>query len=451
MADTVLQYSLLPNSVQANSRANFTLNASNGNTELLLTSADEIYLKLPVGTGASELTSDLSDIGTSSPGDWRFSKNPNGGEYNFIISPLCSVKLPAYASLPFVMMNVVVNAQAGNCMVDLQEFIGTGDASRSFVVGKTEAKFSIVAQAIPLTVGKTQTTILKWSAAKAAYVTIEPLGLRVDTSGEHKTTPYKDLLPPAPQVSYTFTAWTQDQQFTHDIVVVTISPQIIHMFSTKDPMPIDYDASVTLEWQVDYAETVALLLPQGAVQVKPNDSLVVQPKSMLNGNTAKYILRATGTGNAVQSDVTIEFKPVIIDYFRYLDFDNAIPTLAVTNGRGGYVSMQGEQGLYYCLTATGPFGPLTQYLGNCPQLQVQVFIASAQDAAPGTALDLQWQTHFATGLSLQFDGVSHAIASDQIARGGFSVAPMVSTQYVLAAMDAQGNTITSSLSVTVAI
>ncbi|CDG81663.1 hypothetical protein [Janthinobacterium agaricidamnosum] len=454
MANTVFTYQFTPGAVQANTRGGFNLQLTNGSSAIALTPDDEIYLALAVGDGGSDLTPNLSDIGSQPPNnDWRFSKNPSGGQYNFIISPLDNITLAANASLSFTLSSVIINPQAGTSAVLLQEFVAGGDAGKSFPVSKSEAKLSIVAQAIPSKVGKTQATTLKWSATKAAYVTIAPLDLRVDTRGQIDTVPYLDVTPPAPQVSYTFTAWTQDQQFATDIVVVTISPPVIRDFGPQNLAPINYDDSVTLAWAVDYAETVMLVLPQGPVLQPPVASLAVQPKTMLSGNssTATYTLRATGTGNPVLAYVRIPFKPVAIDYFRYPGFGQTSSfQFHVTNGNGQVVLLQGDQGPYYRLTASGPYGPLVQYLGNYPQVQVQVFIVTPAGGAPGAALKLEWQVCLASSLSLEFDGASHAIAAGQIAKGSFTVTPQASTLYTLSATDTGGRVVTSSLLVTIA-
>ena len=453
MADpTILQYGFLPNAVQANTRANFTLTVTNASgSDLNLTRDDEIYLILPVGSSATDLTPDLNDVSPSAPPGWRFDKFQ--GETNrLIISPLANLTFANGASLQFVMANVIINPSQGGCTLALQEYIGVNEGQTSFAVNKSEAQFSIIAQAIPSSVGKNQSTRLKWTAVKAGYVTIDPLGIRVDTVGEITTIPYQDLTPPQAQVTYTFTAWTQDQKFVKDLVVVTIVPPVIRAFEPQHQAPIDYDDSVTLSWIVDYAEQVMLVLPQGPVKVDARGSLQVQPKTMLstNASVATYTLRATGTGNPVLAYVKIPFKPVVIDYFRYRSFTDTTVDSHVTNGRGTITSHQGAQGQYWQMVATGPYGPLTQYLGHYNAVQVQVFVVSAQGAAAGTELKLEWQTYLATSLSLQVNGHTQAIASDQIARGSMAITPQASSTYVLLATDAQGNSVSSSLLVTVA-
>ena len=447
---TILAYVLTPTSVNANTRANFTLVVSNGSTPLQLTPNDEIYLAIPVGTSATDLTVSLDDVSTQAPDAWRFSKFSDGGASNFIISPTQNVTINASAALVFELNAVIVNLTAGSASVVLNEYIGSHVGQLSTSISKSEAVLSIVAQAIPSTVGKNQTTILKWTSAKAAYVTIQPLDKQVDTVGQLVTTPSRDLMPGASQVSYSFTAWTPDQQFARDIVVVTISGPVITSFEPQHQAPVGYDDQITLRWDVAYAETVFLVLPQGPVQKPARGELLVQPKTMLQGNanSATYTLRATGAGNPVFGYVVIPFQPVRIDYFRY-PAPGVINAYAfcVTNGMSQIDQLSGPQGQYFQLTATGPDGPLVQYLGNYPALQIQLLYLSSTTVSAGTMIQLQWQTVYAVSWALTANGVPVSIP--QSAGGSIPVTPMETTTYVLSASDANGKTITSTNQVTV--
>jgi hypothetical protein len=445
MTSSVFAYVLNPGAVQANTRASFTLAATNGGSALQLTTDDEIYLALPVGLGATDLTPDLSDINTQAPSNWRFSKAPSGGDYNFVISPTQAVTVAANAVLLFQLNKVVVNASQGTSLVQLDEFVGGGQASTSFPVMKSEAVLSIIAQALPITVGRNQQTTLKWTAAKAAYVTIAPLNQKVETVGQQLTTPSTDITPEAPQVTYSFTAWTVDQQFARDSVTVTISPPVVQQFDPQDCPPIDYDAEVTLEWAVNYAETVTLSSPRGQLPKPSTGKLPVSPSTMLppNGSIAVYTLRASGAGKPVTASVQIPFNPMSIDYFRYpaagvidqYEFN-------VTNGVGQVDQFAG----YFQLTATGPGGPLTQYLGDYPALQIQLFYVTANAVAAGTPITLSWQTVKAVAWSMTANGKPLSIGGT--AKGSVTDTPAVTTTYLLSATDAGGKVITSSLLVT---
>ncbi|PLY42114.1 hypothetical protein CSZ94_12095 [Janthinobacterium sp. ROICE36] len=446
MTSCVFAYVLNPGSVQANTRANFTLVASNGASALNLTTDDEIYLGLPVGTGATDLTPDLNDINTQAPPGWRFSKYASPGPYNFVISPTRNLTVAANAALVFQLNNVIINATQGSSQVALQEYIGSGDAGTAFPVLKSEAVLSIIAQAIPTTVGRKQTTTLKWTAAKAAYVTISPLNVQVDTVGQLVTTPSSDISPEAPQVTYSLTAWTPDQQFARDSVTVTISQPVINRFDPQNSPPINYNDSVTLQWDVAYAEKTTLSLPQGQVQKPATGTQTVQPKTMLQGNSniATYTLWASGAGNPATKTVQIPFNPVAIDYFRY-------PAVGVTNSYEFYVTngvgRVDQFAGYFQLTATGPNGPLVQYLGNYPALQIQVFVASASPVSAGTPVTLTWQTVHAQAWTLTANG--QGVPIDAVASGTVVVTPAVTTTYILSAGEGAGNTLTSSLQVAI--
>ncbi|WFR77067.1 hypothetical protein P9875_15190 [Janthinobacterium rivuli] len=447
MSATVLTYVLSPATAVANSRVNFTLVASNGGAKpLQLTPNDEIYICLPVGSGATDLTADLSTVNTGAPASWRCSKNASAAPYNFLISPSQNVTLAAGAFLAFEFNAVVINLEQGNVSVLLDEFIGAGQAKTSFPVSKSVAVLSIVAQAVPQIVGLGQSTTLKWTAAKAAYVTISPLPNQYKTIDQLVTTPSKDVAPGAVQVAYTFYAWTPSQEFARDIVVVTISAPVVESFEPKNSPAINYFDTVTLSWNVDYAQTVQLTTDTGVVQVGSSGSLPVQPYNRLQGNSATYTLRATGLGQPVLAQIDIPFKPVTVDYFRY-------PAFGVTNtyqvGVSNGVWQVDQFTGYFRLTASGAYGPVVQYLGDYPSLQVQVFLASADSVAAGTAVTLQWQTSLALSANLGANGVSRAIASDQVAKGSVVVNPAVTTDYVLSVSDANGNIVTSSLSVVV--
>ncbi len=454
---TLLQYNWQPTQVQANTRASFTLEIKNGSQARNLTRNDEITLLVPSGDAAGDLFVNLNDIAPGAPAKWRFSKDPNGDGYNFIISPTENLTLAANASLIFSLSNAVINPLAGNCTLKLQEFIGDDVGDSSFSVSKTEAQFSIVAQAIPDKVGKNQNTQLRWTATKASYVTISPLSGQYDTQGTLSTNPSTDVTPSTPQVTYTFTAWQQSgQEWRRDTVTVTISPPVILLFEPQDHAPINYDDSITLRWEVAYAETVWLTLKNGPVQVKGKGEMPVKPRDMLpansNASSVSYTLRATGSGPAVTSTLTVPFRPLYINYFRYPNFDQTSSVIvSVSNGSASYRSQQNAEGqTYYILTATGPFGPLTQYLGPYPALQVQVFVSSADRVAPGSTVTLSWQTWLATRLELDDGSQIVPLPDADVAHGQHSVTIYSSTNYLLIAYDAQGRRLTSSLLVTVA-
>lgn len=447
MSNSIFTYVFTPASVRANTRAGFTLVASNGASALNLTSSDEIYLALPVGGGASDLTPDLSDINPQAPANWRFSKAPSGGQYNFVISPVQPVSVPANAALVFTLANVIINPLPGTSTVRLQEFIGNGDATRSFSIDKSEAQLSIVVQATPSTIGRNQTTTLKWTATKAAYVTIAPLGIQVDTVGQRVTTPSKDVNPEAPQVTYTLTAWTPDQQSASASVTVTISAPVIDSFEPQRQPAIGYTDHVTLSWNTYYAEKVTLSLPQGEVQRPLQGSLDVQPYTMLQGNSsvATYTLRASGAGTPAQKLVRITFQPVAIDYFRYVAAGNTTDfEFHVSNGTGVVTPGSG----YYQLTASGPAGPLVQYLGDYPALQIQLLQAGTAAAIAGTPFTLTWQTVQATAWALTANGQPVTIA--QQANGQVTLTQAVASTYMLRVSDASGAELTSVLQVPMA-
>ncbi|NEO04182.1 MAG: hypothetical protein F6J94_05650 [Moorea sp. SIO1F2] len=450
---TVLTYTFNPTTVQANTRKSFTLVATNGSTPLSLNTRNAIYLAVPVGDEASDLTPNLNEISTQAPDKWRFNATNQGGEYNFIISPTQNFTINANASLVFELNNVIINPVQGNAKVVLEEFVQMTPGQTEFTIQKNEAQLSIVAQAIPSTVGRNQTTDLKWNAAKAAYVIIQPINKQVDTSGEYPTTPSQDVTPEAPQVTYSLTAWTPDQKFARDNVTVTISPPVFRKVEPQNQPPIDLDAEVKLEWNVEYAETVQLTLPQGVVPQPTSGSLEVKPQQMLVGNaeSVTYTWRATGADQPVFASVEIPFNPVTIDYFRYPNFETTNTfQVQVTNGFTNVEQHYVEGGSYFKLTATGPRGPLVQYLGDYEALQIQVFLSSSNNVSPGTEVELQWQTVLATSLSLESDdGCSTPISHDQIARGKLNVTPTQSTLYTLKATDANDNIITSQLQVTV--
>jgi hypothetical protein len=244
------------------------------------------------------------------------------------------------------------------------------------------------------------------------------------------------------------TAWTNDgSSSAAPPVVATLSPPLL-TFSAHPLGPLDLDAQAELDWQVDYGiQAFIAPPPQGGLgQVNPKGTLSFAPGTFLQGNAdaVTFSLRATGYKPPPPDTVTFTFNPAEILSFTYEDLASKVPRYVKRNGFAQLVEKDG----LYTLTVTGPGGPLVQYLGPGPYLQVQYFAASPDPAPSGGPVTLQWVTLNAASLELQ-DGVSSKPLTP-VAQGTTQVTPTADTTYVLVATAADGQQVTSQLTVTVA-
>lgn len=471
MSNTQFEYRLTPDEVKANSRVNFTLSISNPNqlvavkqgnafnylspTRMRAKAAlgDEIDMFWNIGNAPDDFAVNLDAVTAVSLSEgWQIAISPSSAGPFFKIFPTGDGEIPPGRSISFSINNVVTNPYAGPTLVEYLEFIDGNEGQTQQTIVKNPQTLSITAQLLPPIVGLNQPTRLQWTVTGGAFVNIvgwdgnQPLNVDRPVNGN----PFTDslMVTPAPrQTIYSLTVRTvtgETAQATPN-PVATVSPPIIFFFEPQDLPPIAINEQVTLRWNVQFATTVFLSIPQ-PVRVNPEDSRVFTPKDLLLGNESEvfYYLRAEGYEGPEEDKVKITFQPVKAFYYRY-----RTPAKQFTEWDGvNYLRFQEtKEGDVRTLTLTGPGGPIVLHLGPGPWLQIPLFYAEPPEITAGETTMLHWETANAISLVLEPGGI--VIGEDQIQEGHLEVSPGETTDYTLVATDREGGQLTSLLRVEV--
>lgn len=490
-ADPVYLYTMSPTLFVAGTTASFTLTITNTavtdevsalrakrsraapavRAGKLAVTGDVIQVDLPQGDpGSQNVLVPASDASLINP---QVTASPSGQPWTSILSltaqgyqvriwPIGGGSLGAGQSVTVQVSNVVVTPTPNAPLVRITETVlGSQPATMTIHTLVTSASLDIVANAVPATVGLGQPTVLQWSAMGGSTVTITgtttveiPLsGPGPIYSGSRAMLPFQD----ARQTTFTLTVSTQDNQTRSYPVTVTLSPPVVRTFSYAPPGPFDLDDSVTFWWDVDYATQVFFtpVLPPGTGQVVPTGSQTVVPRKLYpqasNQSTLTFTLTTKGyqpPGEPLPAPtLTLELNPAQILYFRYSNLQSKAIQLKVANGRP-MLTGPDSTGLSR-LQVTGPAGPLEQFLGPGPYLEIQYFSASPNPSpAPGTSVELTWLTQNATSLVL--DPGNIPVTSNAQGSGSATVAPTADTTYILTATaQPAGTEVTSQLDITV--
>lgn len=479
-------YSIYPNQVFISTTTTLTLFISNpldgddvsiakGRPEEKLfdnsEQSDEIDVYIPgtpggeQGTPAGYLTEALNNVNCTSLSDgWGCTSISGSSGYYFKIYALGDTKLQPGDSIRIEFQTVQVNDTPGAPLIRIDEFIGDNYGSQLLTVQKLRQEVKIIAWADPSKVALNQISTINWSAWGGAYVTIAPDPLNPNP-GQERRFPCQgsgvatgqiqvQVTPSQSQETFTLTVWTNDQQSAKDLVVVNVSKPLILSFSGAPTEPINLNESVTLQWNVKYANQVYLVSGGGRPSRVPlQKEQQVYPKDFLIGNQSSviYTLQATGRDYTTQKPLTksqtVNFKPVQILYFKYTDLTTKAFIYDTANALTVNISTPDSQYPDLLqLVAAGPGGPKVQYLGSGPYLQIQYFNASPLPIQPGQSSILSWVTLNADSVKLDPGNIS--VPSNAQGGGSCSVNPTQTTTYVLTARKGQ-ETVTSQLMVVV--
>jgi hypothetical protein len=472
-ATTILQYAVAPQQFFVGLTQSLTLTITNGTTSpvsLDQNDADEIDVTFPVSPPLSEADG-LVDAVTFSvpqpPPGW--SVGPRTGSM-WAIAPNGKQTINPGASVSVQFTGLAVNATVGNPVIKVQEFIGDGSGTYSLTVTKVPQALSVIAWPVPYTVGLNQNSIINWNSFGGVSVTVEnlqypPYSQTINVQGNP---PYSDslavhLLPTDPGHSFGVVVNTGDGRHAQTSVPISQASPLITSFApmTTPPNPLPAGQTVQLAWSTLFAAQAFLQRPNGtnaAVQPNPLRPLTVNPAAeVLQGAggvfdslpaNATYTLQTTGFQTPASMSLAFPLARVALSYFKfttnpsgggtpqvvYAVANPAWPAVGLTGGGGSFSSV-------WVLTVYQPGGNNDVYYlgGDTTHPQVQYFAATAS----GKQWTLTWVTANLAALTL------NGVAQDQIASGSQTVEPTVSTTYVLSGTGTNGQTITSSLDVTV--
>jgi hypothetical protein len=443
-------------------REELALAAANGDVILILLpqGAPTAQNVLVPTQSAGTLNPQVTSSPTAQP--WTASLTTTAQGYQIKVWPITGGSLAPGQTVTVQIANIVVTPTPNAPIIVVTETL-KGDQPTTGTINSsvTSASLAIVANAVPVTVGMGQQTSLQWSAIGGSTVQIQgPTQIDIPLAGpgpiysqNTPVTPYQTV----PQTTFTLVVATQDQQTAKYPVTVQLSPPIVEQFDYSPPGPFGLGDAITFEWDVDYSTAVYLTpaIPPASGQVQPVGSQVVVPSKYLpkqsNQSTLTFTLTTKGFALSPSQPPpaptqTIQLNPAQILYFGYSDLTTKAVKQVVVNG---FATVSGPNGNgLYTLTVTGPGGPLTQYLGPGPYLEVQYFGASPNPSpSPGSPVTLSWQTLNAVALTLDPGNIQIPLTS--IASGSYAVTPTVQTNYVLTAQAASGQSITSQITVAV--
>ncbi len=459
-SNTLLQYSIVPASVNFGATVTFTLTAlNNGSQDIKFRPADSISLLLPVGAGAADLLINSNVGATSLTTGFIFTQvqaQPGG----FLVAVNAEQTIEPGVSLSFQISGAQINAtstkgvQPTSVSLPVTESIGMSTNHTFLAVMKTPPPLAVSCSASPQIVGLNQPTNISWTATSAAYVILTPGNLRQECSGIYSKNVFNSVVPPqVPVTPFQVTAYTDDQQSVGSIPVnVQTVPPVID-FGPRNLPPIGYQDSVTLTWATQYANAVYLTPTRQPPQVAPSGSLPIKPSTVAalpNASSVTFTLTAYGYQDAVHKTVTVQFQPVRILYFGYSAPPPAqsSPLAVVQNGIQTIFQTASNPDIFQ-LTASGAGGPLVRYLGPGPWLEIIYFGGAPNPVAPGKPCTLSWVTQNAKSATLNGAPVTLNPSDNNQQTGTSTVSPTIATVYTLAVVDAEGDTIANQITISV--
>jgi hypothetical protein len=300
--------------------------------------------------------------------------------------------------------------------------------------------------AAPATIMRGESSTLSWQVVNAASVQITGVGA-VQATGTSVVSPMVTTV-------YTLMAADAGGNVITQNVTVTVNDVTIALFDAE-PSRIKLGESATLRWLVQNADTVEL----DGTDVQAHGETVVAPTQ-----TTTYTLVATGGGETVSAQVTVEVYTVDILFFnadpgtigpgevatlswRVEDADS----VSINNGIGsvdaeGSTEVSPAVTTTYTLTATGGDGSVVtaDVIVNVAAVEVLYFNGDPNTITPGGIATLSWET--ANAVSVAID---NGVGSVDV-NGTTEVSPLVTTTYTLTATGSNGDTANAQVVITVA-
>ena len=308
---TKLKYTVLPESVyytrdaQSPSMALITIGASNiTEADIKITGFQVVIVVNSDVKKADALTAAPSSIIPASlqPLDWDFQQIDDGVYYAKPVKKNTVVKPDA--SITFQLQGVTVNEAPGTTVITIAEIDG-GDVLKDYKpVGKVKSSLEIIKfEAVPDHVASGEASILSWTTANAARVTLSP-GEFPDIKPNDSVT-----VNPGSTTFYTLTAYGEGPNVSAQKTIAIDPPQIVDFKSSA--AKVDAGDYVTLTWDVKYASEISIS-PGDHKNLGATGSISAQVWTETN-----FILTAKNKGNETANrPAPVSINPVIINFFR---------------------------------------------------------------------------------------------------------------------------------------
>lgn len=450
---TVYSYSLDPHQVTIGATVRLLLTISNMNApdpdapDPAEDDEQTILVGIPSGTVAESLTSNPgSIIPVSRTPKWSavLRKDPDGYALELYGPPVA----PG-ASVQIEMQQVQINDAVGGAILPVIEAF-SGEHGGVLVIKERAQTRIIEFYADPPMVTQGKPTTLHWTVSGGTRVVIWPQNIERPVNG---TEFYSDTLTvpvDTPTSTYTLQLWSANMSHTDATAAAYIGKVSATLSSEEASWPVYKGQLVTLDWTSEYAAVPLLLTPtppnigpvreKGSVTLDPFDYL--QP----NQDILTFELFAPGyTGDPKTSGVTssVSFKCAAtrVLWFRYTDASKQEFSFQTRNTPKAiqidFLSVD-----TYRLTAQGPAGPIYNYLGPGPYLQVQLLSATPNPASPGASVTVEYTTLNAVSATLNGKSVP---LDTRTQSGKTTVTATASMDLILEVTSQDGGTISSLL------
>ncbi|HVG44702.1 MAG TPA: hypothetical protein VM890_08225 [Longimicrobium sp.] len=447
---------------------------------------DGVVATFPAGGGPDDLSAVVDYAATSITEGFTVARVEGTDGYRVRVAGFKPRALAAGAAVLVRFDGVRVNAVPGaDVRVRVEETLGERKARGEATLAKVARALAVVAWVDDLVVGLGQKTTLHWQSSGGTLVVVsgfEGGGMGPDCPESERGTGNQCFPvrgdPPHPgsmplgvperleQRTYTVQVRTGDGQHEEMSVTVTQHRAEITGFGHAPEMagptqPIGAMEEVPLQWTTRFGRRAELRTPTNSAgtQVPLNPAA---PRPVTPGKDAflsaldreripacvEYVLRVAGFGATAEATLRYELGPVRARFFKFgkrVGDTLSDPVWEVDPQRWPAVEVVMSRPPF-TLTVHGPGGKKeVRYLGagDAVHPQVQYFAAEGT----GAAKTLRWVTANLTALRLE--PVGYAVPAAQVANGTYEVTPARTTEYVLHATAASGETVTSTLKVVV--
>jgi hypothetical protein len=391
--------------------------------------------------------------------DGSGSFDPDGDPITFqwtqVAGPSVSLSAPTAAVTTF-------SAAAGQSYafrLTVRDDKGAQGIARTQVTTRTPQNVRILRfQAADTRIQAGQSTNLLWLIENADSAEITPVVGRVSaTQGTAPVTPTET-------VTYRLTARNATSEAVESVTVTVERPQVRILTFQASPAMITRGESSTLAWQTENATEVVIsgigtVRPNGTAPVSPTETTTytITARNAFSNTSATAVVQVGPAGpgpNNLPRIIRFTASPMDIDSGQSSTLDWLVENATTVQISSlGTVRQQGSSPVsptantIYTITATNNFGSVSSTIGiNVRQVPVvppppslTACVASpAEITTPGQAVQLRWVAQNATVVTLNGLGVPNPV----------TVNPTATTTYTLIAHNAQNQTASCNVTVT---
>ncbi|MCF8479967.1 MAG: hypothetical protein K9H25_06010 [Rhodospirillum sp.] len=448
---TLYTYDLTPKALVCGATANMTLTVLNGGAAQT-GGTRTIYISIPTGSDSASLTNSPSAMSLTATQDttranWAGVILNGVSGYNL---KLQGPPLAANQILTFALNTVVINSEPGPVILPVTEQFTSPQGSGAIQLAKDFATLQITSfNPEPAYTSVPGDTSLNWDVEGGSQVELLPLNVTLPTEGTGSSSgTYPVRIVAGPSTNYTLRLWNDNHQYVSANTIAYAGP-VTASLSNSCAGPVDLDAPVTFTWTSNYAQEPLYFYPtaSGTKRVNGQGAMTITPGALLSTNASSltFTLQANGWTGTATGTVTIPsvviFNPLEILYLRYAD---ATKTSVIWGARN-YIANQTSlvtSGGVSTLTTNGPTGPLTQRLGDVPDLQVQLFLADPSSPEIGDTVTLTYETANATGVTINGEAVEWEASTQQ---GSTTIPYNGPSTLVMVASGSDGDRLSSQL------